>query len=128
MIRKERCIVMDLDGTLCRIRKADEDYADVSPNQAVIERLREFRAEGFYIIITTSRTMRTFDGNLGLINAHTAETALQWLRQHDVPFDEIYFGKPWPGRGGFYVDDKTVRPDEFASMSYEQIRRLVGDE
>ena len=37
-------------------------------------------------------------------------------------------GKPWPGRGGFYVDDRSIRPSEFMALSYEQILELVGGE
>ena len=46
----------------------------------------------------------------------------------DVPFDEIHVGKPWCGDDGFYVDDKAVRPSEFHSMSYEDLRRLLERE
>jgi len=128
MIRTEKCIVMDLDGTLCRAKENGESYADVAPVPEVVAKIQEFRAAGFYIIIATSRTMRTHDGNLGLINAQTAEVALQWLRRHDIPFDEIYFGKPWPGRGGFYVDDKALRPEEFVTLSYDEILARVGSD
>jgi capsule biosynthesis phosphatase len=37
-------------------------------------------------------------------------------------------GKPWGGRGGFYVDDKAIRPDEFLRLSYEEILALVGED
>jgi len=51
---------------------------------------------------------------------------IDWLNKYNVPFDEIHIGKPWCGFEGFYVDDKTVRPDEFLSMSYEEIRVLLS--
>jgi capsule biosynthesis phosphatase len=70
--------------------------------------------------------MNTYNGNVGLITANTAKTLLAWLERHDVPFDELHVGKPWPGRGGFYVDDKAIRPDEFLKLSYEEIVALVG--
>jgi capsule biosynthesis phosphatase len=38
----------------------------------------------------------------------------------------VFVGKPWCGHEGFYVDDKTVRPDEFATMSYSEIRTKLG--
>ena len=40
----------------------------------------------------------------------------------------MHLGKPWPGRGGFYVDDKSIRPDEFLKLSYEEILALIGEE
>jgi capsule biosynthesis phosphatase len=90
--------------------------------------VRQFRSQGFYVILHTSRNMNTHGGNIGLINANTAPVLLEWLQRHDVPFDEIHFGKPWPGRGGFSVDDKAIRPSEFTTLSYEQILGLIGDE
>ena len=51
---------------------------------------------------------------------------MEWLQRHEVPFDEIYVGKPWCGHEGFYVDDKAIRPDEFAKLSYDQIKDLTG--
>jgi capsule biosynthesis phosphatase len=128
LIQREKVIVMDIDGTLCEKKHASGSYADVKPRAEVVEALRRYRALGFYVVLATSRNMNTFDGNLGKINAQTLPVILEWLGKHDIPYDEIYMGKPWQGRGGFYVDDKAIRPDEFARMSYEEIIRLVGPE
>lgn len=46
---------------------------------------------------------------------------LAWLEKWGIPCDEIIFGKPWPGKRGFYVDDRAVRPDEFLTLSPEQM-------
>ena len=43
----------------------------------------------------------------------------------NIPFDEIYYSKPWQGKGGFYIDDKTIRPNEFLKLSYEEILSIV---
>jgi capsule biosynthesis phosphatase len=128
MIKRERCIVMDVDGTLCAIKRPDQSYADVTPNEAVVARLREYRELGFYVILATSRNMNSYDGNIGLITAKTAKTLLAWLDRHEIPYDELHVGKPWGGKGGFYVDDKAIRPDEFTRLSYEEILRIVGEE
>src|SRR5690606_29179535 len=58
--------------------------------------------------------MNTYGGNVGLINANTLPIILDWLARHEVPFDEVVVGKPWCGEGGFYVDDRALRPSEFA--------------
>lgn len=128
MIRREKCIVMDVDGTLCLKKAPDQDYADVEPRADVLTRLREYRAAGFYVILATARNMNTHSGNIGLITATTAKTLMQWLDKHDVPYDELYVGKPWGGKGGFYVDDKALRPDEFLALSYDEVLALVGGE
>ena len=126
MIQAEKCIVIDLDGSLCYIKKESQSYDEVTPVTQVLDKLREYKRLGFYIIIDTARQMRTYDGNIGKINANTAKVVLDWLDKHDVPYDEIHFGRPWCGRGGFYVDDKTIRPDEFVQLSYEQILQVIS--
>jgi capsule biosynthesis phosphatase len=117
-------IVIDLDGTLTRGETGD--YPNAAPNPEVVARLREYREMGFEIVVLTSRNMRTYEGNVGRINVHTLPVILSWLDRHGVPYDEVFVGKPWCGHEGFYVDDKTVRPDEFATMSYSEIRTKLG--
>jgi len=119
-------LIMDLDDTLTQ--NYEGSYIDVSPNEAVVAKLREYKAKGFEIVINTSRNMRTYSGNVGLINANTLPVILGWLEKHDVPYDEIYTGKPWCGNEGFYVDDKSIRPSEFATLSYEEIVDILSCE
>lgn len=120
-------IVVDVDGTLCPVKPDGARYPDLVPYPAMLAKLREYRALGFRIALHTSRNMRTHGGNLGLINAQTAPELVEWLRRWDVPFDELHLGKPWPGEGGFYVDDRTVRPDEFLALDYAGVlARLAG--
>lgn len=116
-------LIMDLDNTISFTTQGD--YANANPNQAVIDKLREYKQMGFEIVISSSRNMRTYQGNVGKINIHTLPTIIAWLDKHNVPYDEIYVGKPWCGHDGFYVDDRAVRPEEFATLSYEQIRHLT---
>jgi capsule biosynthesis phosphatase len=126
MIRGERCIVIDIDGTICCKKEPGQSYCELRPVAGVLALLKEYRANGFYIILSTSRNMRTFDGNVGLINANTAKELMAWLDRFEIPYDELHVAKPWPGRGGFYVDDKAVRPDEFMKLSYPEILKIVG--
>ncbi|GAA5216368.1 HAD hydrolase family protein [Corallincola platygyrae] len=119
-------IVIDLDGTITAAETSD--YKNVSPNLAVVNKLREYKAQGFEIVIHTARNMRTYEGNVGKINIHTLPIILDWLKQHDVPFDEVIVGKPWCGFDGFYVDDKSIRPSEFAKLSDQEIRDLLEQE
>lgn len=115
---------MDLDETICST--VNGDYANSVPKLDVIKRMREFKALGFEIVISTSRNMRTYAGNVGKINANTLPVIIGWLTKHQVPYDEIYTGKPWCGTEGFYVDDRAIRPQEFAAMSAEEIKILLG--
>ena len=118
-------LVIDVDGTLCPVKGADQRYEDLEPNRDVVARLGEWRRMGYRIVLHTSRNMRTHQGNIGLINKHTAPVLLAWLARWEVPFDELHFGKPWAGDDGFYVDDRAVRPDEFLAHSPDELRALV---
>lgn len=120
-------LVFDLDGTLTH-DDPGVPYGERRPNCAVIAQLRVYRGMGFEIIICTARNMRTHGGQLGKINALTLPIVLDWLARHDIPYDEIHVGKPWCGTDGFYVDDKAVRPSEFATLTYEEIRALLARE
>ncbi|MFQ6372855.1 HAD-IIIC family phosphatase [Shewanella sp. YIC-542] len=119
-------LIVDLDGTLTQ---ADhQDYSQVSPRKEIIAKLQQYKAAGFEIVIATARNMRTFDGNIGKINIHTLPVIIAWLEQHHVPYDEILVGKPWCGTEGFYIDDRAIRPSEFASLAPEAIAQLLANE
>lgn len=122
-----KTLIIDLDGTLT-IDEENVDYINKKPNIALIQTLKDYKKLGFKINIFTSRNMRTFDGELEKIRAYTLPIINSWLKKHDVPYDEIIIGKPWCGYEGFYVDDKAIRPSEFAKLSYEQIKELLKKE
>ena len=120
-------LVVDLDGTICPIKKADERYEDLKPYDNIIQKLEEYRKKGFRILIFTARQMRTHEGNIGLINVHTSRMTMDWLDKWNVPYDEIIFGKPWPGKGGFYIDDRAIRPDEFLKYNEDELNKMLDD-
>lgn len=117
---------MDIDKTLTL--GDNKDYNLVSPNIEVINKVREYKYLGFNIILFTARNMRSYEGNIGKITAKTLPIIFKWLEKHNVPFDEIYIGKPWCGYDGFYVDDKAIRPDEFINKNFEEIKKIIGNE
>lgn len=119
-------IVIDIDGTICKEKNEYTSYANVEPKLEIIAKLHEYKKQGFTISLFTSRQMRTYESNLGKIAANTLPVLIEWLGKYNVPYDEIHIGKPWCGFEGFYVDDKAIRPDEFLSMSYEEIRSLLS--
>ena len=117
-------IIMDLDDTICQT--IDGDYRNSIPVAPVIETMQEYKRLGFEIVINTSRNMRTYKGNTGKIAANTLPIIIEWLNKHNVPYDEIYIGKPWCGKEGFYVDDRSIRPDEFVKYTLQEIYELIG--
>lgn len=116
--------VFDIDGTLCPIKEEGQKYEELVPYENMIEKIRYYKQNGARIILFTSRNMNTYNGNIGLINKNTAKVLFEWLDKWDIPYDEIIYGKPWPGHYGFYVDDRTVRPDEFLNRSVEELDEI----
>jgi capsule biosynthesis phosphatase len=119
-------LIVDLDDTISIT--INGEYLNSVPIIPMIEKLNEYKLKGFEIIINTSRNMRTFNSNIGKINIYTLPNILQWLQKYDVPFDEIYIGKPWCGFEGFYIDDKSIRPSEFLKHSYDEIVEILEKE
>jgi capsule biosynthesis phosphatase len=119
-------LIVDLDDTISVTDNGD--YLNSRPVVPLIEKLREYKANGFEIVIQSSRNMRTYESNIGKINIYTLPNIINWLNKYDVPFDELYIGKPWCGFEGFYIDDKTIRPSEFINLTYEQIQDLLKKE
>ena len=103
-------ICIDLDGVICELNP-ERNYSDLSPVEGAVEALRTLRSKGHYIIIHTARHMKTMDSNTGLVLASKGLITLEWLKKHQIEFDEIYFGKPW---ADFYIDDNALR---FSSWS-----------
>ncbi|WP_336329161.1 hypothetical protein [Haloarcula sp. CGMCC 1.2071] len=118
-------IVVDVDGVLAQ-KHPEKEYSELTPDADVVETLRRYDEDGFYIILNTARNMRTYEGRMGKINAETAPTLVEWLDEHDIPYDEIHYGKPWCGHDGFYIDDNAIRPSEFVEKSPAEIRELLS--
>jgi len=119
-------LVVDIDGTLCDVKSPEQSYSELIPREAMVVKLREYHDRGYRILLFTSRNMNTYMNNLGEINKHTAPVLLEWLDRWKIPYDEILYGKPWPRKKGFYIDDRAVRPDEFIRLSEAEIHRLLG--
>ena len=62
MITKENVLVFDIDGTLCEIRRKDQTYLEVEPKHDMVEKLKQYKEKGFYIILYTSRQMCGVNG------------------------------------------------------------------
>lgn len=119
-------IVIDLDDTISKT--TDGKYTESVPCMPVVEQLKKYKSSGYEIVIYSSRNMRTYERNIGKINVHTLPIILDFLKKYDIPYDEVIVGKPWPGKGGFYVDDKAIRPSEFISKTEEEINEILKKE
>ncbi|MDC0856866.1 sugar phosphate nucleotidyltransferase [Candidatus Nitrosopelagicus sp.] len=102
-------IVFDLDGVICELKKPSESYSEVIPKKKVIQKMRNLKAEGHYLIIHTGRHMRTCDGDVAKVIEKIGKITEDWLEKWEVPYDELVFGKPY---ADIYIDDLGI---EFSS-------------
>ncbi len=111
---QRRTLVVDIDKTICESPN-QKDYSKCKPIKSFCSKLMEENKKGTYIILYTSRNVRTFKGNIGLINKYTSVILLDWLKNNNIPYDEIYFNKPWGFGDLNYIDDKFLSIEEFKS-------------
>ena len=113
-------IAIDLDGVICPIKGHHQSYADLEPLPGAIDRLRELRSAGHYLIIVTARNMATCQSNQGKVLKNVGKLTLDWLEQHGIEYDEIYFGKP---NADVYLDDRAVRFSHWEHISTSLLER-----
>ena len=104
---EKKRFVFDLDNTLVTFPTIAGDYTSVKPISKTINYLRNLKKEGHHIIIYTARRMRTHGGDVGAIIADIGEITMNTLKKFDIPYDELFFGKPY---AHFYIDDLMINP------------------
>ena len=104
---EKKRFVFDLDNTLVTFPTIVGDYTSVKPIEKTINYLRNLKKQGHHIIIYTARRMRTHGSNVGAIIADIGEITMNTLKEFDIPYDELFFGKPY---AHFYIDDLMINP------------------
>jgi capsule biosynthesis phosphatase len=104
---EKKRFVFDLDNTLVTYPAISGDYSSVKPISKTINYLRNLKKQGHHIIIYTARRMRTHSGNVGALIADIGEVTINTLKEFDIPYDELFFGKPY---AHFYIDDLMINP------------------
>jgi capsule biosynthesis phosphatase len=99
-------ICFDIDGVLCPLRNTGQTYSELPPLPGAVEKIKSLKEAGHHIILQTARHMKTCNGNVALVIARQGKTLLDWLAKHEIPFDELLFGKPY---ADIYVDDNAYR-------------------
>lgn len=102
-----KVLVMDLDGTI-----VGGEYNRPYPKGDVIEKVNQHYDAGWDVIIFTARGMNTFQGDAQKCDETYRKLTEETLRKFGVKYTRLQFGKP---AGVMYVDDRAVRPDEFAN-------------
>lgn len=106
-------VCFDIDRTLV---VCSRDYTSWTPIERTVRFLRHMRAQGHTIVLHTARRMRTHAGNVGGVLADVGELTLRMLRELEIPYDEIHFGKPY---AHFYVDDLAI-------SAYDDLQKATG--
>lgn len=114
-------IVIDIDGTICPIRREDQSYADLKPFPGAVQQIQVLKDAGHYIILQTARNMATQQSNVGKVLKNIGKVTLDWLEAHRVPYDEIYFGKP---NAHIYIDDRAFRFHNWESITETELTKL----
>ena len=117
-------IVIDLDGTICPIKEKHEEYGLLKPYPGAIETMNELREAGHYIIIQTARNMATQGSNLGKVVQNIGKVTLDWLEKYEVPYDEIYFGKP---NANIYIDDRAFRFTGWDNVDVQSLEDIARE-
>ena len=124
-MHKKLRICIDLDGTICELRKSGETYADVLPKDGAKKMIDALKLYGHEIIIHTARNMGTQQHNVGKVMKNIGKTTLDWLEKHNIQYDEIFFGKP---NADLTIDDRALRLNSWNEITEEVIFNLAKDE
>lgn len=107
-----KTIVMDIDDTISfALTYADPSvYAEAEPNLELIATMQRLSKMGYKFILHTSRGWISCKEDPERAKEKYLKQIEAWMQKYDVPYERIIFGKPF---GIIYVDDKSIRPDEF---------------
>jgi len=97
-------ICFDIDNTIITNSIGLGIQTGYEPIPKVIDMIRKLHNEGNTIVLSTARSMKTCDSNAGRAGKRSMLNVLTRLEELNVPYDEIYFGKPW---ADLYVDDRA---------------------
>lgn len=114
--KKKMRVCFDIDNTLVTFPKRPNDYSTVEPIFKTIQIVQELKRQGHTVVLYTARRMKTFNGNVAKAVADIAEITFQTLEKFNIPFDEIYFGKP---HADIYIDDLAVN-------CFDDIEKEIG--
>jgi capsule biosynthesis phosphatase len=116
MVDYKKTIVCDVDDTI--LFTTNRDYNNSIPYEPVCQKLREAKKLGWRIVLHTARGIGRSGGNIDLVRSEVETEIVTFCNKYNVPFDELVLGKPW---ARYYVDDKALRPDEFANLDFNNI-------
>ena len=137
-INLPKCIISDLDGTLCLLGNRDpynrEDCEDDDLNEPVANTIKAFHANGYKVFLFSGRS-----------DAYKQET-LNWLEFHEISYDKLVMRKEGDFRkdsilkeemfnhhvkndyyAEFVLDDRNQVVDKWRSMGLSVFQVNYGD-
>lgn len=115
-------IVFDIDDTISRVF-VKGDYAGAGEIPAVTAKLRSLKEAGHTIVLHTARGMVSCGGDAEKAREKNEKTLTEWLAKYDIPYDEIWWGKPY---ADVYVDDKAVSAADLATLGVSDMAGFSG--
>tara|TARA_R100000808_G_C2129349_1_gene138875 strand:- start:351 stop:1358 length:1008 start_codon:yes stop_codon:yes gene_type:complete len=117
----EKTIITDLDDTLSFTH--NRDWENAKPNIDLINKLNFFFKIGYKIIIVTARGQISCDGDSIKADKKYRTQIERWLKKNNVLYHELSFQKKL---AIYYIDDKSIRPDEFIQIEHEELKGMSG--
>lgn len=115
-------IVVDIDDVISV--HENRDYSHAKPFNDVICKINHLHDDmGFTVVLYTSRGMFSCNGDVAKAKSKNEPILLQWLKDNDVHFDELQFGKPL---ADMYIDDKCMNKKQFLSSDFKFLRGGSG--
>ena len=116
-----KTLVVDVDDTIST--HVNRNYDDAIPHLDIIKKLNDMHDAGWRIIYFTARGQVSCNGDVKLIERSRRPALEAWMQKYGVKYDELLFGKPL---GVYYIDDKSLRPEEFMALEYKKFKGGSG--
>ena len=97
-------VCFDIDNTIITYSENIKSYDGIQPINTMIQLVKKLHSEGNTIVLHTARGMKSCKSNQGVMAKKVYMNVLECLEKLEVPYDEIYFGKPY---ADIYIDDKA---------------------
>jgi len=101
---KLKTICFDVDNIICKTN-TKRNYLNSKPIKKNIKVINKLYDKGFKIILYTARYMGRCNGNLMQVKKKIKPLTVKQLKQWEVKYHKIYFGKP---SFDLFIDDKSL--------------------
>src|SRR3990167_2021033 len=101
-VRNGKIICIDFDGTICKQQSFGDGLIHEKPKENVKEALTKLKNNNYKIVILTTRLNPSLEGDVQL----KKQRLEAWLKQYQIPYDEITNNKP---RAKIYIDNRAIK-------------------